>query len=112
MALLTDREDLIVDSIDGRTHYAETDKLAGHDALEPGTMVALDTHHHLWTERGRYLVEELLADTGTGHNVEATVFIECRTNDVSPLRISIAVHLNELPVCPAPKKRERPVRYL
>jgi L-fuconolactonase len=26
------------------------------------------------------LVEELLADTGTGHNVEATVFIECRTN--------------------------------
>lgn len=41
MALLTDRKYLIVDSIDGRTHYAETDKLAGHDALEPGTMVAL-----------------------------------------------------------------------
>src|SRR5262245_6184230 len=47
--------------------------------LEP-ELAIIDTHHHLWSERGRYLVEELLADTGTGHNVEATVFIECRTN--------------------------------
>src|SRR5262249_8784485 len=47
--------------------------------LEP-ELAIVDTHHHLWSERGRYLVEELLADTGTGHNVEATVFIECRTN--------------------------------
>ena len=47
--------------------------------LEP-ELAIVDTHHHLWDERGRYLVDELLADTGTGHNVEATVFIECRTN--------------------------------
>ena len=30
----------------------------------------------------RYLLEELLADTGTGHNIRATVFVECRV-DVS-----------------------------
>jgi predicted TIM-barrel fold metal-dependent hydrolase len=47
--------------------------------LEPGLAV-VDTHHHLWNERGRYLVEEFLADSASGHNIEATVFIECRTN--------------------------------
>ena len=38
---MTDRKYLIVDSIDGRIHYAETGKLAGPDLLEPGMMVAL-----------------------------------------------------------------------
>jgi len=45
--------------------------------LEPGLPI-IDTHHHLWTQPGRYLVEDLLADTGSGHTVEATVFIDCR----------------------------------
>src|SRR5262249_42754582 len=37
-------------------------------------------HHHLW-QRGdhRYLLDELLADLGTGHNIVATVFEECRS---------------------------------
>ena len=38
---MSDRKYLIVDSIDGRIHYAETGKLAGPDVLEPGMMVAL-----------------------------------------------------------------------
>ncbi len=55
------------------------DKAPAEDVLEPGLGI-VDTHHHLWDwpERGRYMTEELLADTGSGHKVEATVFIECR----------------------------------
>ena len=66
----------------GRIFPAREDWLARapvEEILEP-ELAIVDTHHHLWSERGRYLVEELLADTGTGHNIEATVFIECRTN--------------------------------
>src|SRR3990170_757598 len=46
-------------------------------ALEP-ELAIIDPHHHLWDDahRGRYLIEELVEDTGTGHNIIATVFIE------------------------------------
>jgi predicted TIM-barrel fold metal-dependent hydrolase len=38
----------------------------------------IDTHHHLWERPDhRYLLHEFLADVGTGHNVVATVFVEC-----------------------------------
>jgi L-fuconolactonase len=38
----------------------------------------VDTHHHLWDRPDhRYLLHELLADLDTGHNVVATVFVEC-----------------------------------
>jgi L-fuconolactonase len=59
-------------------------------ALEPD-LVICDPHHHLWN-RGdsRYLLEELRADTASGHSVEATVFVECgfgyRTDGPVPLR--------------------------
>ena len=37
-----------------------------------------DPHHHLWDhESNPYLLPELLADTGDGHNVVSTVFMEC-----------------------------------
>ena len=45
--------------------------------LEP-ELAIIDTHHHLWSAPGRYLIEEVQADTSSGHNVEATVFVECR----------------------------------
>lgn len=64
--------------------------------LEPALPI-IDPHHHLWDRRGqplppgerhpflaaiapseRYLLDELLADIGDGHNVIATVFLECR----------------------------------
>ena len=57
----------------------------------------VDPHHHLWDRRAavasappthgfeallrlspRYLLDELLADTGSGHRIVATVFVECR----------------------------------
>ncbi len=47
------------------------------DVLEPDLPIC-DPHHHLWDHPGsRYLLDELLADTGSGHNVVATVFVEC-----------------------------------
>ena len=64
--------------------------------LEPELPI-VDPHHHLWDRRTyaapgevaehpfmtairdarRYLLDELLADTASGHNVVATVFVEC-----------------------------------
>ena len=45
--------------------------------LEPDVPIC-DPHHHLWDHPGnRYLLDELFADTGSGHNVVATVFVEC-----------------------------------
>ena len=66
--------------------------------LEPDLAI-VDPHHHLWDwtarvaaapppqhefERvyrltPRYLLDELLADLGAGHRIEATVYIECRS---------------------------------
>lgn len=47
------------------------------EILEPGRRIC-DPHHHLWDRPGnRYMLEELLADTGSGHNVVSTVFVEC-----------------------------------
>src|SRR6267154_2786421 len=51
--------------------------------LEPDLPI-IDTHHHFWdraTDRPghRYLLDELLADLNTGHNIVATVFLECRS---------------------------------
>lgn len=63
--------------------------------LEPDLPI-VDPHHHLWDRRNyatsaapehpfmtaietarRYLLDELMADAGSGHNVIATVFVEC-----------------------------------
>jgi predicted TIM-barrel fold metal-dependent hydrolase len=46
------------------------------DALEPALPI-VDPHHHLWDREGGYLLDELLADAGSGHNVVATVFVQC-----------------------------------
>jgi L-fuconolactonase len=47
--------------------------------LEPELPI-VDPHHHLWERPGwRYLLDDLLADIDTGHNIVATVFIQCRS---------------------------------
>jgi predicted TIM-barrel fold metal-dependent hydrolase len=45
-------------------------------ALEPELPI-VDPHHHLWVRPGyRYMLDDFLADAGTGHNIIATVFVE------------------------------------
>jgi predicted TIM-barrel fold metal-dependent hydrolase len=47
--------------------------------LEPDLPI-VDPHHHLWDRPGwRYLLEEFLADVNSGHNVLASVFVQCRS---------------------------------
>jgi len=47
------------------------------DIIEPDIPI-IDPHHHLWDDRGStYLLEDLQADTGSGHNVVKTVYMEC-----------------------------------
>ena len=51
--------------------------LANEKPLDP-ELAIIDPHHHLWDHPGsRYLLEELMRDTGSGHRVLATVFVEC-----------------------------------
>ncbi|HEY7035137.1 MAG TPA: amidohydrolase family protein [Thermomicrobiales bacterium] len=49
--------------------------------IEPDLPIC-DPHHHLWDRyptqvMPRYLLDEILQDTGAGHNVVSTVFLEC-----------------------------------
>jgi len=65
------------------------------DPLEPDLPIC-DPHHHLWDQpparvAPRYLLDEILADAGAGHNdMVSTVFIECgamfRRDGPEPLR--------------------------
>jgi len=46
--------------------------------LEPELPI-IDPHHHLWDRQNwRYLLDELLADTNSGHNILGTVFVQAR----------------------------------
>ena len=52
--------------------------LRQEEIIEPGLQI-VDAHHHLWSRDGApYLLPELLADIGSGHNITATVFMECK----------------------------------
>jgi predicted TIM-barrel fold metal-dependent hydrolase len=67
--------------------------LTAEPALEPELEIC-DPHHHLWPQQTarypRYDLEDLRADTGSGHRVVDTVFIDCaaryRTDGPPPLR--------------------------
>jgi predicted TIM-barrel fold metal-dependent hydrolase len=49
-----------------------------HEPILDPDLPIIDTHHHLWDRPDqRYLLDGLLADLRTGHNVVATVFVEC-----------------------------------
>jgi predicted TIM-barrel fold metal-dependent hydrolase len=46
------------------------------EALDPAQTI-IDPHHHLWDQPGwRYLLDELLADLRSGHDVRATVYVQ------------------------------------
>jgi hypothetical protein len=47
------------------------------EILEPELPI-VDPHHHLWDRPGwRYLLDEMVADLNSGHNVVATIFVQC-----------------------------------
>jgi predicted TIM-barrel fold metal-dependent hydrolase len=45
--------------------------------LEPGLPI-VDAHHHLWQRgRSRYLIDEFLAEAQAGHDIRASIYVEC-----------------------------------
>jgi len=49
------------------------------DVIDPERPI-IDPHLHLWDRVGdRYLLDEVVGDTGDGHNVIATVYVECHS---------------------------------
>ncbi len=66
----------------GRIHPPDEAWLAKNPPepiLEPELPI-IDTHHHLWDRGGhRYFLPDFLADAATGHNLVATVFLECHS---------------------------------
>ena len=46
------------------------------EAIEPERPI-IDPHHHLWDRGERYLFDELRKDINTGHNILATVYLQC-----------------------------------
>ena len=51
--------------------------LTAEDAIDPDLPIC-DPHHHFWDRpSSRYILEDLLGDTGSGHNITETVFVEC-----------------------------------
>jgi len=49
------------------------------EVIDPARPI-VDPHHHLWDRGGqRYMIEEMAADIASGHNVVATVYVDCRS---------------------------------
>lgn len=47
------------------------------EILEPDLPI-IDAHHHMWVRAGnRYYLEDFLAEAQTGHNIKASMFMEC-----------------------------------
>jgi predicted TIM-barrel fold metal-dependent hydrolase len=63
----------------GRIFAAREDWLtrARPEAILLPDLAIIDTHHHLWEAPGRYLLADFLTDAATGHNVVASVYVEC-----------------------------------
>jgi predicted TIM-barrel fold metal-dependent hydrolase len=57
------------------------DWLAQHteDIIDPARRI-VDPHHHLWDRGGlRYMIEDMADDIASGHNIVATVYVDCRS---------------------------------
>ena len=56
---------------------AQWRSLHREEILEPDLAI-IDPHHHLWERGGnRYLLDDVLADMRTGHDIRGSVFVEC-----------------------------------
>ncbi len=53
--------------------------LRKEEVLDPQRLI-VDPHHHLWDRGGqRYLIEDMVDDIASGHNIIATVYVEARS---------------------------------
>ncbi|MBW6416662.1 amidohydrolase [Celeribacter sp. PS-C1] len=53
--------------------------LVREEVIDPAQPI-FDCHHHLWDRpEGRYRSEELAADIGDGHDLRASLYVQCRT---------------------------------
>src|ERR1700744_6765167 len=49
------------------------------EVIDPARPI-VDPHHHLWDRGGlRYMIEEMSTDIAPGHNIVATVYVDCRS---------------------------------
>jgi predicted TIM-barrel fold metal-dependent hydrolase len=49
------------------------------DIIDPSRPI-VDPHHHLWDRGGlRYMIGDMAADIASGHNIVATVYVDCRS---------------------------------
>ena len=49
------------------------------EIIDPARPI-VDPHHHLWQRGGlRYMIEDMADDIASGHNVIATVYVDCRS---------------------------------
>ena len=51
----------------------------GSEAVIEPDLPIIDPHHHLWDRKQRYLLDEILSDINSGHDVRATVYLQCRS---------------------------------
>ena len=60
-----------------RRHQVWLDQVE-EEVLDPDRPI-VDPHHHLWRrdDIGSYVLDDLRRDTGSGHRIEQTVFVEC-----------------------------------
>ena len=77
------------------------------DILEPNLPI-VDPHHHLWDRGGGYFLDELLADTGSGHNSSRPCSSNVATVTVPPVRKSSArlVRLSSWPASRGTRSEE------
>src|SRR6266702_5104534 len=53
--------------------------LRKEEIIDPARPI-VDPHHHLWDRGGqRYLIDEMAEDIASGHNIRATVYVDCRS---------------------------------
>jgi predicted TIM-barrel fold metal-dependent hydrolase len=53
--------------------------LHSEETIDPGRPI-VDAHHHLWEREGnRYMIGDIMTDIGSGHNVVATVYVDCKS---------------------------------
>ena len=67
-------------------------RLVQEPILDPERPI-VDPHHHLWTDAGGrspYLLGDLWADTGSGHRIVKTVFIEWHASTPATTREALS----------------------